>query len=171
MSRKSFLALAAGVALLIVGFVQACKDKDPICYQGNELIDGKCQCPPGKRVINRVCRALYENEYYGYTANCSCNDTIYFYIHSIDTATNGSKIAIVEYLTNNGDYIGYPFEYFEKVDGDSLVGTGPGCAGESWQIACKLLPGDSMRMDAKYRHWTSLASFYWTSCTVYLRKD
>jgi hypothetical protein len=107
---------------------------DPLCPSGYELRENSCVCPENKREAYGVCRELRAGEYYGYTSDCLCLDTIFFYPISKIPVPGGSGRVRLHFQTINK--MGYPsnssIEIIETPVGDSIPLT------ESWLPYCKI---------------------------------
>lgn len=109
--------------------IAGCKNNR--CKEGYFCIDHECQCPPDRYEAYGVCRELEENEFYGVSSDCPCQDTFFFKIleygdHSIRYRTYNSSNVHIESSLNyynlpSGDIIdgsGGPFtSYFCNIDG------------------------------------------------------
>jgi|GEM_PF-3204974 len=74
--------------VLFISSCDKCKDEmvmDPCSNEGYELIDGSCQCPEDLFSAYGACRELREEEWYGITTGCPCEDTLFLRIGAVNT--------------------------------------------------------------------------------------
>ena len=81
--------------LLPFFFLFACQDDglpNPCGEYGYELTENGCECPEGKFSAYGTCRELKENEWYGITSGCPCEDTLFVRLGDVD---NGNIEVII----------------------------------------------------------------------------
>ena len=138
--------------LLLLFF--ACKDEplpDPCNDTGYTLTENGCECLPPAHSAYGTCRELQENEWYGVTTGCPCEDTLFLKLNGL-VEGNSSYMDILINEDVNVDHIipreeawritasPYVTEFFPSSAGDSL-GKGSFTAGF---LACPLeYPGVS----------------------------
>ena len=113
-------------------FLASCKPKQVEtvecnnCENGYEQVMGECKCPDNKFEVYGFCRELREDEWYGTTDDCICQDTFFLRIEKIE---NGRAEIVLNqgvfrtYPESGWIYTNYHFEmdYFSLMDGDSIA--------------------------------------------------
>lgn len=121
--------------LLISVLIFSCKDDDSgpslMCENGFEPIDGSCQCPEGMVQAYGTCRTLVEDEWYGISTDCQCEDTLFLRITNIDIEEGEARLKFNGNIVHKpGDPLAsYPsssgqVKYFELMNGDSIAPRG-----------------------------------------------
>lgn len=181
-NKKQFFGMTRIFFLLLSILMLSCKkvQKEGFsCPTGYELEGNSCKCPESKREAYGVCRELLPGEYYGYTPDCLCLDTIFFYpIGKIPVpGVNGRVSLHFQTINKMGYSSNSSIEVIETPVGDSIPLT------ESWLPYCrigvtpfaKVITGmiykDSIDLKMYYVLYDGLKiQFIRDSCHIVLRK-
>ncbi len=163
--------------LLFTVVVFSCKkiQKDEFsCPTGYELEGSSCKCPENKREAYGVCRELRPGEYYGYTPDCLCSDTIFFYpIGKIPVPGGSGRVRLhFETINKMGNPSNSSIEVIETPVGDSIPLT------ESWLPYCrigvtpfaKVITGMIYKDSIDLKMYYVLHKFTRDSCHIVLRR-
>jgi hypothetical protein len=163
------------IALVLIS---SCKQVN--CGPGYEVKDCTCYCEPGEKFEARgICKVLEDNEYWGFSSECPCQDTTFFtFSKPFDDPIFGKQVIMTKAFGKQIQFTqDITFNYTQTLNGallDSPYISSPGCmmsdgAVTQTRFYAEYLPNDTIR----YLEVNETMSFFnprKDTCVWYLHK-